>query len=146
MSIRFQKSVNWIFILNCRIRQPCQVPNLKAFQWCFDLYHIHVYTSHEVPFKRLFSFSVSSQLNDNTPPTIWLDNRDWILYENETVGSRVAQAHGTDAEGSPLQYGLEQIFYSQDTIPFRINPNTGTVYLNESLQGMVSWWKRYLNE
>lgn len=84
-------------------------------------------------------FSALSQLSDNTPPTLWMDNRDWILYENETIGSRVAQAHGDDAEGGPLEYGLEPIFYSNEKIPFRINPHTGTVYLNESLQGMVSY-------
>lgn len=95
-------------------------------------------SSGEILILKINFVSVLSQLSDNTPPTIWLDTRDWILYENETVGTRVAQAHGDDAEGGPLQYGLEQIFYSQEHIPFRINPNTGTVYLNESLQGMVS--------
>lgn len=85
------------------------------------------------------SFAVYSQLSDNTPPTLWLDNRDWILYENETIGSRIAQAHGNDAEGGPLEYGLEEIpYYHNEKIPFRINPHTGTVYLNESLKGMVS--------
>nr|CAI5834606.1 unnamed protein product [Callosobruchus analis] len=78
---------------------------------------------------------------DNTPPTLWLDDRDWHIREGEQVGARIAQAHSDDAEGGPLEYGLEPIlFYGhkgppQGRLPFRIDPETGTVYLNESLKG-----------
>ncbi|CAH1176852.1 unnamed protein product [Phaedon cochleariae] len=84
------------------------------------------------------------RFGDNTPPSIWLDSRNWQLRENETVGSRVAQAHGDDPDGVPLVFGLEPYeFYGAGgrggrpppRLPFRIDNETGTVYLNESLQG-----------
>ncbi|XP_018563441.2 tyrosine kinase receptor Cad96Ca-like, partial [Anoplophora glabripennis] len=82
---------------------------------------------------------VYCQLSENTPPTLWLD-RNWDIKENETVGTKIAQAHGDDAEGEPLVYGLEPIqFYGSkrppEKLPFRIDNETGTVYLNESLKG-----------
>lgn len=88
------------------------------------------------------SLAVHCQLSENTPPTLWLE-RNWDIKENETVGTKIAQAHGNDAEGEALAYGLEPIvFYGSkrppERLPFRIDNETGTVYLNESLKGRVS--------
>ncbi|KAJ8962100.1 hypothetical protein NQ318_018054 [Aromia moschata] len=88
-----------------------------------------------------YFFTAQCQLSDNTPPTMWLE-RSWNIKENETVGSKIAQVHGEDAEQEDLTYGIEPIvFYGNkgppQRLPFRIDPDTGTVYLNESLEGRV---------
>ncbi|KYB29498.1 tyrosine kinase receptor Cad96Ca isoform X2 [Tribolium castaneum] len=79
------------------------------------------------------------QLSDNTPPTMWLD-RNWQIPESEPVGSKIIQAHGRDNEGGRVIYGLEPLQSlgnekPTEKLPFRIDPYTGIVYLNESLQG-----------
>lgn len=91
--------------------------------------------------------SVRCQISENTPPTMWVE-RLWRIPESEPVGSRIIQVNGRDNEGGPLIYGLERVpFFDPNKktqtnetkkIPFWINPDTGTVYLNESLQGRVS--------
>lgn len=83
--------------------------------------------------------NVRCQMSDNTPPTIYLE-RNWKIPDNESVGSKIAQAHGSDNDGGTLTYGLEAINYGtkEDEIvdlPFRIDPDTGTVYLKDSLKG-----------
>ncbi|KAJ8983276.1 hypothetical protein NQ317_010526 [Molorchus minor] len=87
----------------------------------------------------IYSIAAQGQLSDNTPPTMWLE-RSWNIKENETIGSRIAQAHGEDAENQDLLYDLEPIQFPgnkkpTERLPFRIDPVTGTVYLNESLEG-----------
>ncbi|XP_060523799.1 tyrosine kinase receptor Cad96Ca-like [Cylas formicarius] len=82
---------------------------------------------------------VRCQLADNTPPYMYLD-RNWQIYDTEQIGSKIAQVHGNDAENGQLIYGLEplQFFGSKkppDKLPFRIDRDTGAVYLNESLKG-----------
>jgi hypothetical protein len=85
---------------------------------------------------------VKCQLSDNTPPTMWLE-RYWKILESEPVGSKIIQAHGRDNEGGRVIYGLEplQSLGSEtptEKLPFWIDPNTGIVYLNESLEGRVT--------
>lgn len=83
------------------------------------------------------------QMHFNTPPTMWLE-RNWQIPENESVGSKIATVHGSDNEGDSLIYGLEQIQpldgggdgkNIMEELPFRIDPDTGVVYLNKSLAG-----------
>lgn len=76
---------------------------------------------------------------------MWLD-RNWRIPENEPVGTVITRVHGSDNENDHLEYGLEPMLGSQDgngvgnNLPFRIDNNTGVVYLNESLKGRVRLW------
>ncbi|CAG9853774.1 unnamed protein product [Phyllotreta striolata] len=86
------------------------------------------------------SLLMKGKCQDNTPPYVWMESREWNIRENETVGFRVTQVHADDAEGEPLTYGLEPSplyisKYPNRNLPFRIDNETGTVYLNESLMG-----------
>ncbi|XP_023012804.2 tyrosine kinase receptor Cad96Ca [Leptinotarsa decemlineata] len=98
-------------------------------------------------FSRLVLLSFTSliikarcQLSDNTPPLVLID-RNWYIRENETIGRRVAQARGQDEDGDPITFGLELKDVGDGSIgpntklPFSIDSETGTVYLEESLQG-----------
>lgn len=85
--------------------------------------------------------SVQCQPIENTPPTMYLE-RNWQIRETEEVGTVITRVHGSDSEGGSLEYGLEPLqFYGTDKtperLPFRIDPETGVVYLNESLVGRV---------
>lgn len=47
-----------------------------------------------------------------------------------------------DGENDQLEFGLEPLAYGkyatdEDKLPFRIDKETGVVYLNETLQGRV---------
>ncbi|XP_055853236.1 tyrosine kinase receptor Cad96Ca [Episyrphus balteatus] len=82
----------------------------------------------------------------NTPPVMYVD-RNWRISETEEVGSVIARVRADDAEHDLLQFDLEPHFHDNyanpnqpgttvhDGLPFRIDPNTGVVYLNESLAG-----------
>lgn len=77
----------------------------------------------------------------NTPPVMYLD-RNWKISEAEKIDSVIARVQANDNENDPLTFGLEPLNYgfgneeeSNKTLPFRIDPNTGVVYLNESLLG-----------
>lgn len=74
-------------------------------------------------------------------------DRNWHLSENETVGSVVTRVRADDAEKDSLTFGLEPLLYgnlayynktSNGFMPFKIDENTGTVYLEENLMGRVS--------
>ncbi|XP_044762114.1 tyrosine kinase receptor Cad96Ca [Coccinella septempunctata] len=75
---------------------------------------------------------------ENTPPTVYLE-RNWKIYDTEPVGTRIAEAHGSDLDGDTLSYGITPIVYDETlpvkNLPFVINETTGVVYLNESLKG-----------
>lgn len=88
-----------------------------------------------------FWMSAGSQLSENTPPTMWLD-RNWVLPDNEPVGSIVTRVRADDNEEDTLTYGLEPNGGSYDgnnspqpPLPFSIDNTTGTVFLNETLKG-----------
>lgn len=75
-------------------------------------------------------------------------DRNWHLAENETVGAVVTRVRADDAENDALTFGLEPLelygnlaYYnktSNGSMPFKIDENTGTVFLEESLMGRVS--------
>ncbi|XP_066139191.1 tyrosine kinase receptor Cad96Ca isoform X1 [Euwallacea fornicatus] len=99
---------------------------------------------HWIPWIGLLSFGClmgkgGCQISENTPPSMYLD-RNWQIPDNEPIGSKVVQVHGSDYDNDNLTYGLQamQFFGSDkppDPLPFRIDPHLGTVYLNDSLQG-----------
>lgn len=85
--------------------------------------------------------SAESQFSDNTPPIMWLD-RNWVLPDNEPVGSIVTRVRAEDNEQDTLTYGLEPLGHNyngddspQPPLPFFIDNSTGTVFLNETLKG-----------
>ncbi|KAK0161398.1 hypothetical protein PV327_009872 [Microctonus hyperodae] len=80
-------------------------------------------------------------MGDNTPPVMWLD-RNWILSEAEPVGSIVTRVRAEDSQFDDLIFGLEPLGHSyngddspQPPLPFSINNETGTIYVNETLKG-----------
>ncbi|CAG9769267.1 unnamed protein product [Ceutorhynchus assimilis] len=88
-------------------------------------------------FAYLFAQAIC-QLAENTPPYMWME-RNWQIPDKEPIGSKIAQVHGEDHENDNLTYGLEPIqFFGSDKppdpLPFSIDPQTGAVYLNDSLK------------
>lgn len=86
---------------------------------------------------------VNSQFGENTPPTMWIEPRTWNVAEDEVIGSKVAQVQADDSDNDTLVYSLELIAYrdpkrARPGLPFKIDPHTGVVKLNESLEGRVS--------
>ncbi|XP_053684738.1 tyrosine kinase receptor Cad96Ca [Sabethes cyaneus] len=69
----------------------------------------------------------------NTPPVILVD-RNWRIRENTTVGSMIKQVGAEDSDNDELEFGLDPLGSGQ-LQPFVIDPQTGYVYLNESLEG-----------
>lgn len=71
---------------------------------------------------------------------MYLD-RNWKISENEKIDSVIARVQAHDNEQDILTFGLEvdelngSIGDVDDTLPFRIDPNTGIVYLNNTLEG-----------
>jgi fibroblast growth factor receptor 1 len=99
-------------------------------------------------FNRLFTDSAQPVLN--TPPIMLVD-RNWRISETEPVGSVITRVRADDAEKDELTFDLEpksynNLYYgdssntnsSEKSLPFRIDPKTGVVRLNESLIGRVS--------
>lgn len=69
--------------------------------------------------------------------------RNWRLPETLPVGSVVQQVRADDSENNVLEFGLEplrngnfgNVNVDEEKMPFRIDPQTGVVYLNQSLSG-----------
>ncbi|XP_011312688.1 tyrosine kinase receptor Cad96Ca [Fopius arisanus] len=84
---------------------------------------------------------IHGQFSENTPPIMYL-NRNWVLDDNEPVGSIVERVRAEDNEQGELTYGLEQVSHNyngdigpQAPLPFSINNDTGTIFINETLKG-----------
>ncbi|XP_053679875.1 tyrosine kinase receptor Cad96Ca [Anopheles nili] len=69
----------------------------------------------------------------NTPPVIVVD-RHWQIPENTTVGTLITRVKAQDNENDKLEFGLDALVPGQQQ-PFEIDPNTGLVYLNQSVKG-----------
>ncbi|XP_054738114.1 tyrosine kinase receptor Cad96Ca isoform X1 [Anastrepha obliqua] len=87
---------------------------------------------------------VSSQQHSlvNTPPILYVPERNWRIPETEQVGQIITRIRAEDPENDELVFGLEphNLFNYDDhsdkeNLPFRIDPVRGIVYLNESLTG-----------
>ncbi|KAJ6637915.1 Tyrosine kinase receptor Cad96Ca [Pseudolycoriella hygida] len=76
----------------------------------------------------------------NTPPVMYMD-RNWKIPETAKVDTVISRVEARDAEHDVLTFDLEPVspIYNEEKtnerLPFRIDPNTGFVYLNESLLG-----------
>ncbi|XP_064556878.1 tyrosine kinase receptor Cad96Ca-like isoform X1 [Drosophila montana] len=92
----------------------------------------------------LFVCEVIGQ-DQNAPPTLYVRERNWRISEAEEVGQIIDRVRAEDADGDDLVFGIEPRFLSPigasqhantpSKLPFRIDPNTGVVYLNETLLG-----------
>ncbi|XP_036341274.1 tyrosine kinase receptor Cad96Ca-like, partial [Rhagoletis pomonella] len=78
----------------------------------------------------------------NTPPILYVPERNWRISESEQVGQIITRIRAEDPENDDLIFGLEPHFisnYSEENdkhnLPFRIDEVRGNVYLNESLIG-----------
>uniref|UniRef100_A0AAG5DMG1 receptor protein-tyrosine kinase n=1 Tax=Anopheles atroparvus TaxID=41427 RepID=A0AAG5DMG1_ANOAO len=69
----------------------------------------------------------------NTPPVILVD-RHWRIRENTTVGTIITRVEADDNEDDKLEFGLDALVAGQDH-PFVIDPHTGYVTLNSSVEG-----------
>uniref|UniRef100_A0A182TBE8 Cadherin domain-containing protein n=1 Tax=Anopheles maculatus TaxID=74869 RepID=A0A182TBE8_9DIPT len=69
----------------------------------------------------------------NTPPVIVVD-RHWRIPENTTVGTLITRVKAEDNEDDKLEFGLDALVAGQEQ-PFEIDPHTGFVYLNTSVEG-----------
>uniref|UniRef100_A0A182QTM5 Protein kinase domain-containing protein n=1 Tax=Anopheles farauti TaxID=69004 RepID=A0A182QTM5_9DIPT len=69
----------------------------------------------------------------NTPPVIVVD-RHWRIPENTTVGTKITSVNAEDNEDDKLEFGLDALVAGQEQ-PFAIDPDTGYVYLNSSVEG-----------
>ncbi|XP_055532788.1 tyrosine kinase receptor Cad96Ca [Wyeomyia smithii] len=69
----------------------------------------------------------------NTPPVVVVD-RNWLIRENTTVGTMIKQVVAEDSDNDELEFGLDPLGNGM-LQPFVIDPQTGYVYLNESLEG-----------
>ncbi|XP_067616160.1 tyrosine kinase receptor Cad96Ca [Eurosta solidaginis] len=78
----------------------------------------------------------------NTPPILYVPDRNWRIPETEKVGQIITRIQAEDPENDELVFGLEPRFLSNynvnkntHKIPFRIDQATGIVYLMETLAG-----------
>ncbi|EDV93872.1 tyrosine kinase receptor Cad96Ca [Drosophila grimshawi] len=92
----------------------------------------------------LFTHEAIAQ-EQNAPPILYVRERNWRISEAEVVGQIIDRVHAEDADGDSLVFGIEPRFLAPGSsqqqantpnkIPFRIDADTGVVYLNESLAG-----------
>ncbi|XP_050338118.1 tyrosine kinase receptor Cad96Ca isoform X2 [Bactrocera neohumeralis] len=78
----------------------------------------------------------------NTPPILYVPERNWRIPETEPVGQIITRIRAEDPENDDMVFGLEPHFLSnfnnnndKENLPFRIDSVRGIVYLNESLIG-----------
>lgn len=77
----------------------------------------------------------------NTPPTINVD-REWIVSEDDPIGTVVTRVRAQDQEQDVLTFGLELPGPYENgygiikEVPFTIEPS-GSVKINDSLVGKV---------
>ncbi|KAL3177185.1 hypothetical protein MRX96_009880 [Rhipicephalus microplus] len=72
----------------------------------------------------------------NTPP-VFDFKREWIISEDEDVGSRVMTVRTRDEDHDVIEYGIEPAVFLDGSSYFRINKRTGEVFLTRSLVGQA---------
>ncbi|XP_054724069.1 tyrosine kinase receptor Cad96Ca-like [Uloborus diversus] len=81
-----------------------------------------------------FSLEAYAFTGHNTPP-VFDFKREWLIQENEPVGSRIITVRTRDEDGDHIEYGIEPARYVDGSDYFRINKDTGEVYLDKTLSG-----------
>ncbi|XP_022919569.2 tyrosine kinase receptor Cad96Ca isoform X1 [Onthophagus taurus] len=97
-----------------------KVDVLVMFLWCILVTNL---------FKIVFLMEA-----DNSPPTLSVSRRRFELEESTPLDSLILRAYAQDNEEDKLVFGLE----AEDPrkpVPFRIDPDTGAVYLAQNLTG-----------
>ncbi|GAB6027068.1 hypothetical protein CHUAL_013794 [Chamberlinius hualienensis] len=87
----------------------------------------------------VLSFHSLAKADLNTPPTLSL-LREWQIVETEPVGARIVTAKGEDLQEDSLKFFIRPS--SNGRFPdgshlFRIDSESGEIFLNESLVGKV---------
>ncbi|KAG0415553.1 hypothetical protein HPB47_007278, partial [Ixodes persulcatus] len=72
----------------------------------------------------------------NTPP-VFDFKREWVIGEDEKVGSRVMTVRTRDEDQDVIEYGLEPAVFLDGSSYFRINKRSGEVFLTRSLAGQA---------
>ncbi|XP_034485733.1 tyrosine kinase receptor Cad96Ca [Drosophila innubila] len=91
----------------------------------------------------LFLTQNATAQEQNAPPILYVRERNWRISEAEEVGQIIDRVRAEDADGDDLIFGIEPRFLTPgqqnsnnpNKLPFRIDQDTGVVYLNESLVG-----------
>ncbi|XP_067123785.1 tyrosine kinase receptor Cad96Ca-like [Centruroides vittatus] len=74
--------------------------------------------------------------NQNTPP-VFDFKREWLIPENEPVGSRIATVDTKDDDGDPIEYGIEPSVFLDGSSYFKIDKKSGVVILDNPLKGLA---------
>ncbi|GFY37437.1 tyrosine kinase receptor Cad96Ca [Trichonephila inaurata madagascariensis] len=90
-------------------------------------FHLLVFIYHCI-------YQVSAFTGHNTPP-VFDFKRDWLIQENEPVGSRIITVRTRDEDNDPIEYGIEPARYVDGSEYFRVNKDTGEVFLQKELTG-----------
>lgn len=72
----------------------------------------------------------------NTPP-VFDFKREWIISDDEKVGSRVMTVRTRDEDQDVIEYGIEPAVFLDGSSYFRINKRSGEVFLTRSLAGQA---------
>ena len=86
-------------------------------------------------------FAGRAQLSDNTPPVMWLLDRDWRVPSTERPGEVVTRVKARDNEDDQLTFGLappDNFGHFPGPAPFTVDPTSGVVTVNDSLTSLVS--------
>ncbi|XP_015789002.1 uncharacterized protein LOC107365937 [Tetranychus urticae] len=79
----------------------------------------------------------SNGLSHHNSPPVFDFKRDWIIKETEPLGHKVATVSAHDADGDEIKYGLEAGLFRDGLQYFNINPQTGQVFIKQSLTGQA---------
>ncbi|XP_054156172.1 tyrosine kinase receptor Cad96Ca-like [Oppia nitens] len=72
----------------------------------------------------------------NSPP-VFDFKREWLIPENEPVGSRVITVRTRDEDRDSIDYSIDKAMFLDGSNYFTINPKNGDVFLKESLLGQA---------
>lgn len=72
----------------------------------------------------------------NTPP-VFDFHRQWVIPENEPVGSRIITVRTNDDDNDPIEYSIEPALFLDGSNYFRIDKKSGDVFLQSSLAGQA---------
>jgi hypothetical protein len=71
-----------------------------------------------------------------SPPVVIVD-RNWKIPEDEPVGTKVAHARVPDEHTGSTEFSLEPNDFQDGSEFFRIDKETGAIYLNKTVEGKV---------
>ncbi|KAK6633751.1 hypothetical protein RUM44_004358 [Polyplax serrata] len=95
-------------------------------------FEVHSEIVHLIKIRTVSEAYAQQLYNENSPPILTLD-RSWDLLVSEPVGTVITRVKAFDQENDVLTFGLEMIDSNREN-PFIIDPDTGVVKLNKSLE------------